>query len=173
MSEKASKKRSERAPAAYALPSVLVGHLIAGSTPSALLVEIPAHAPDALRARTTLTLCAADVERAVLTAQPVTVVFEGGDPSMPIIIGLLQPAPELSPLQTLLLGGGGESAQVQAVARVDGKRVVLEGHDEVMLKCGESSITLRKDGKIVVRGAYVETHARGVNRIKGASVKIN
>jgi hypothetical protein len=32
---------------------------------------------------------------------------------------------------------------------------------------------LRKDGKVVVRGMYVETHSLGVNRIKGTSVKIN
>ena len=58
-------------------------------------------------------------------------------------------------------------------ARVDGKRVVIEGQEEVVLKCGEASITLKRDGKLILRGAYVETHAKGVNRIKGGSVKIN
>jgi hypothetical protein len=32
---------------------------------------------------------------------------------------------------------------------------------------------LRRDGKILVRGIYVETYAKGVNRIKGGSVKVN
>ena len=36
-----------------------------------------------------------------------------------------------------------------------------------------ASITLRRNGRLVVRGAYVETRAEGVNRIKGGSVKIN
>jgi len=58
-------------------------------------------------------------------------------------------------------------------ARVDGQRVVLEGKDEVVLKCGAASITLKRDGKVILRGAYVETNAKGVNRIKGGSVKIN
>ena len=63
---------------------------------------------------------------------------------------------------------GGES-----VATVDGERVVVEGQEEVSLRCGAASITLRRDGRVVVRGAYVETHASGTNRIKGGSVRIN
>ena len=50
---------------------------------------------------------------------------------------------------------------------------MLEGTDEVTLKCGAASITLRRDGKVILRGAYVETTAKGVNRIRGGSVKIN
>jgi len=61
----------------------------------------------------------------------------------------------------------------QVEARLDGKRIVLEAHDEIVLRCGEASITLRRDGRLVVRGAYVETRASGVNRIKGGAVKIN
>jgi hypothetical protein len=59
------------------------------------------------------------------------------------------------------------------VARLDGEQVGLEGRREIVLKCGHASITLRRDGKILVRGIYVETHAKGVNRIKGGSVKVN
>ena len=51
--------------------------------------------------------------------------------------------------------------------------MVLEGKREIVLKCGEASITLRSDGRMMLRGAYVETYAKGVNRIKGGSVKIN
>ena len=58
-------------------------------------------------------------------------------------------------------------------ARLDGRRVVLEGRDEIVLRCGSASITLTRDGKLVVKGAYVESRATGVNRIKGGAVKIN
>ena len=54
-----------------------------------------------------------------------------------------------------------------------GKRVVIEGKDEVILKCGAASLTLRANGKVVIRGAYLEPHATGTNRIKGGSVQIN
>jgi len=73
-----------------------------------------------------------------------------------VIVGLLDPTPR-KPTEAL----------------VDGKRVVLDGQDEVVLRCGESSITLRRNGRVVIRGTYVETRAQGVNRIRGGSVQIN
>jgi hypothetical protein len=57
--------------------------------------------------------------------------------------------------------------------RVDGRRVELEGHEEVVLRCGEASITLRRDGRVEIRGTSVETDAVGTNRIKGGVVEIN
>lgn len=59
------------------------------------------------------------------------------------------------------------------VAEVDGHRYLLEAKDEIILRCGEASITLRRDGRIVIRGVQVESHAAGLNRMKGATVKIN
>ncbi len=56
---------------------------------------------------------------------------------------------------------------------VDGKRVVLEGQEEVVLKCGESSITLTRNGKVVIRGKYLLSRSSGVNRILGGSVQVN
>lgn len=56
---------------------------------------------------------------------------------------------------------------------VDGKRVVLEGQEEVVLKCGEASITLTRNGKVVIRGKYLLSRSSGVNRILGGSVQVN
>jgi len=56
---------------------------------------------------------------------------------------------------------------------IDGRRVRLEAQDEIVLQCGEASITLRRNGRVVIRGAYVETRSKGTNRIKGGSVQIN
>jgi hypothetical protein len=62
-----------------------------------------------------------------------------------------------------------EALQVQ----VDGERLVLEAKQQIELRCGESSITLRKDGKILIKGADLVSRASRSNRIKGASVEIN
>ncbi|HTV18862.1 MAG TPA: hypothetical protein VMG12_09330, partial [Polyangiaceae bacterium] len=52
-----------------------------------------------------------------------------------------------------------DAAVPRAVAaRHRGESVVLEGEREVILKCGDASLTLRRDGKAIIRGAYVETH---------------
>lgn len=56
---------------------------------------------------------------------------------------------------------------------VDGKRVVIEGQEEIVLSCGESSITLTKAGKILIRGKYLLSRSSGVNRILGGSVQVN
>ncbi|HSP78880.1 MAG TPA: hypothetical protein VLQ93_10140, partial [Myxococcaceae bacterium] len=58
-------------------------------------------------------------------------------------------------------------------AQVDGRRVVIEGKEEIVLQCGQASITLRRNGKVVIKGTYVESHSSGTQRIKGGSVQIN
>ena len=77
------------------------------------------------------------------------------------------------PIVVGILGEGTQSASPAFEAVVDGKRVVIEGQDEIVLKCGQASITLRRNGRLVVRGTYVETRANGVNRIRGGTVEIN
>ena len=62
---------------------------------------------------------------------------------------------------------------VTTTSWVDGRRVEFEAADEIVLLCGQASITLRRNGRIVIRGTYVETRSKGVNRIKGGSVQIN
>jgi len=154
-----------------------IGQLVAGSTPAALKVDFPGNGAGPLRARTTVALDAATLGRAVAGKRGVLLLFENGDPKMPIVIGLLEETAGGSLLGELLTRpstpASAPSSAAPAEARLDGKRVVLEGKEEVVLRCGEASITLRRDGKVIVRGAYVETHAKGINRIKGGAVKIN
>ncbi len=69
--------------------------------------------------------------------------------------------------------GATPSASLPDVAEVDGKRVVIRGHEEVVLQCGEATIILRANGKVIIRGVEIESHARGLNRIKGGGVKVN
>jgi hypothetical protein len=165
---------------AHALPGispVLLGWLAPESSTTTLLVDFPGNASGPVRARSTTLIDAAAIARAVAARQPAVLVFENGDPGLPIVLGLLQEGP--SPLEDLLRNGPtprspSENPRPASLeAHVDGKRVVLTGDQEVTLRCGEASVTLRRDGKILLRGSYVETYARGVNRIKGAQVKIN
>jgi hypothetical protein len=158
-----------------------IGRLVAGSTPTSPIVDFDGNVDGPIPAQTTLTLNAAILDRAVASGQGAVIVFENGNRLRPILTGLIQAAVPPSPLQELLMAPrplptltpapAGEKNVVEA--RLDGHRVILEGKHEISLKCGDASITLRRDGKVIVRGAYVETHARGINRIKGGAVKIN
>jgi Domain of unknown function (DUF6484) len=92
--------------------------------------------------------------------QEVVLLVDSRARQPPVLLGVLQP-----------LDGGASSVDLEA--RVDGRRVEIEGRDEIVLRCGEASITLRRNGRVVIRGVQVETRASGVNRIKGGSVAIN
>lgn len=56
---------------------------------------------------------------------------------------------------------------------IDGDAVVLAAEREIVLRCGKASLTLTREGHVVLRGEYVLSRATGVNRIKGGSVQIN
>lgn len=172
-----NRKPSPSDPTALAIAvgaPVKVGCLAPGSKPGALVVDFEGNAVGPLAARSVVALDEAVIREALVGRQQVVLLFENGDSRRPIIVGILPPDPGAVLLGTLLHSPAVGSALAKPTeARVDGKRVVLEGADEVVLRCGDASITLHRDGKLVLRGAYIETTAKGLNRIRGGSVKIN
>jgi hypothetical protein len=109
------------------------------------------------------------IESAIAQHQQAVVVFESGDRTKPIIIGLIAPVEPEAPIVE-----SEESQRPHIIeADVDGKRIRVTAQDEIVLQCGSASITLRRNGRVVVRGTYVETHSDGTNRIKGGQVQIN
>jgi hypothetical protein len=50
---------------------------------------------------------------------------------------------------------------------------VIQGKESLVLQCGRASITLLCNGRISIKGTYVETCAEGINHIMGGSVRIN
>jgi hypothetical protein len=138
------------------------------------LVDFPGNAHGPLAARTTVPLdgIALGSGRGAVAAAPhaVLLVFEHERSDEPIVVGLLEP---LGSGSTSTRQAPGDSPPPKIEAKIDGRRVVLEAEDELELRCGEATITLRRNGRVVIRGAYVETRSRGVNRIKGGSVQIN
>jgi hypothetical protein len=51
--------------------------------------------------------------------------------------------------------------------------LVLEAAKSLTLRVGDGSITIREDGRILIKGKDLVSHAQRVNRIKGGSVSIN
>jgi hypothetical protein len=51
--------------------------------------------------------------------------------------------------------------------------LVIEAKDSLTLRVGDGSITLRADGKILIKGKDLVSHAQRLNRIKGGAVSIN
>jgi hypothetical protein len=50
---------------------------------------------------------------------------------------------------------------------------MFEATEEISITCGKSSITLRKDGRVVIKGTDLVSRAARTNKIRGAAVKIN
>lgn len=124
-------------------------------------------------------LCA--ITTNAVTQQQVTrqvaLLFNQGDLTQPIIVGLIH-----SPLQAML-DNFEPTQQTEKVelagqlniddVKVEGNKVTFEAQDEMVFKCGESSITLTKSGKVMIRGKYLLNRSSGVNRIMGGSVQVN
>jgi len=51
--------------------------------------------------------------------------------------------------------------------------VVLRAEHRLELTCGRASLTMNADGTVVVKGTTVISRASGVNKIRGAAVRIN
>jgi hypothetical protein len=100
---------------------------------------------------------------------PVLLLFENGDPTLPIIIGIIHDTlyPVIPHEEATF------SMQRPHDIILDGKKKVLEAEEEIMLRCGKSSLILRKDGKIIVKGTQIVSRAAGTHKIRGASVRIN
>lgn len=164
-------KQSPLAPARIAAGGEL-GHAVVGRVVSysrgEVRVEHLAHRGAPLTARPLASIEEAALECAARDGAEALLLFEGGDPSRPLLIGLLRSA---TPLVDALLAGPLPAAE--KVARVDGRRVVVEGKEEVVLQCGKASLTLRRDGKVVLRGVNLVTQADQVHKIRGGKVQVN
>ena len=146
-----------------------VGRLLGWSETDGPIVDHSSNPHGPIAARSTVPLDAKTVREAACSNQEVLLVFEAERSDKPIIVGLIQSRDS----QVELKKTDADSGSTELEALVDGKRICLQAEDEIMLRCGDASITMRRDGRIVVRGAYVETRSKGVNRIKGGVVRIN
>ena len=115
-----------------------------------------------MQARLAVPATIEQIRHAIEVQQPVLLLIDEDSPRRPIIIGFI--TEKVSPAP---------AAPHVVEADVDGKRVRVEGKDEIVLECGDASITLRRNGRVIIKGTYVETHSDGTNRIKGGQVRIN
>jgi hypothetical protein len=134
------------------LDNVVIGALVGFAKDGVPLVDFLGNQQDnPIPARTTVVLSREAVGREV------ALLFEGTDPAKPILIGLIEQP---------------QSLRKVSVER-DGERLELTADREIVLRCGDASITLTRAGKVLIRGTYVSSHSTGVNKIKGGAVQIN
>jgi len=87
------------------------------------------------------------------------------------VVLVWQPAPED---QGVILGRLGPShAPTPEASSEPPEELVLEARHSLTLRVGSGSITIREDGKILIKGKDLVSHATRLNRIKGGAVQIN
>jgi hypothetical protein len=139
----------------WAPVAVQIGELAAltddGTTP--LVIDATQPEAPARLARSVVDLHAGHIGRQVV------LMFEGADPTKPIVMGVLRQ--------------GGEARPEQMTVEADGERMIVSAKQQLVLRCGKASITLTKAGKVLIEGTYLLGRSTGVNRIKGGSVQLN
>jgi hypothetical protein len=145
---------------------VVVGRAVGWDRRRGLLVDLPGNPGGAVAARTTLKLEPGEWVEAINQRREALLVFEGDDRRAPILVGFLEDLPGRDRRPR-------KAGKLELEARVDGRRVVLRGEEEIVLRCGAASITLLRDGRVIVRGTEVRSHARGRSRITGGSIQLN
>ncbi len=176
-------KESRNAPSNTTTPSeIIIGNLISIDSHGRPLVDFPDNAENhPIVAISTLGLSQQKIGRQV------ALLFVNGDHQKPIIMGLIN-----DPLQELIenfeanpidndidvwpqknIHNIQQRKKIEPQTTIDGERLVLEGKNEIVLKCGDASITLTKEGKIMIRGKYLLNESKGVVRIIGGSVAVN
>lgn len=51
--------------------------------------------------------------------------------------------------------------------------VVISADEELTIKCGEGSITIRENGQVLIKGLDIVSHAKRRNRVRGGSIQLN
>ncbi|MFD9898312.1 DUF6484 domain-containing protein [Mesorhizobium sp. NPDC059025] len=134
------------------IDGVVIG-IFLGFDSGAPLVVFPGNPKETAIAARSLTELASDEIGA-----EVALLFQDGDPGRPLVVGRI-----VEPVRRVSL------AQITR----DGERVCIVGEERIELRCGEATILMEKDGRIIIRGTYVTTQASATNRIRGGSIDLN
>ena len=123
-----------------------------------LIANLAACPGQVVAARTTLPL------RRAMIGRDVVVLFDCGDLQAPIIVGVIEPK---------ALAENALARAPGVTIHADGERHVIEAEREIVLRCGDASITLTRAGKVIIKGNYILSRSTGYNKIKGAAIDIN
>ena len=150
-----------------------VGSLVEITATGQAMVDFPGNIYGPQPVRSALT--SEDTSLIQKLPMSVLLIFENDDPQLPIISGVIKetifqyPTQQRAQPQTEAKSANTKSDQVL----IDGNKLTIDAQEELILQCGDSSISLKQHGKVVIRGTQLISHASGANKIKGGNVNIN
>jgi hypothetical protein len=151
------------------IEGVRVGKVVKVEAGGQVWVDYPGNTFGPLPARQISSIGMELLTQAAKSDKEVLLVFENNNPRLPIIIDTLYS------LLDELTNDSKVTIEADSPKEIilDGKRLLFNAEEEIVLRCGKGSITLKQSGKIIVKGTYLLNCSTGVNKIKGATVKIN
>jgi hypothetical protein len=135
--------------AIWAGTAPVVGEVSKIALDGTFVVDFPTNPLGAIEARTL-------VEDLHVGAK-VLIVFEQGDPTRPIVLGLVHDR-----IQTK-----GRQLHLKA------SKIVIEAEESISLRCGEAGVEATKDGKLRIKGKDVVSRASRTNKVQGSTVRLN
>lgn len=132
------------------IEGVVVGRITGFLSSGEPLVDFTMnHTGRPVQSRTTVGLLIGHIGREV------ALMFEGGDARKPIIIGLMHmPEKGVEPVE-------------------EDQTTVISSEKDILIRCGEASIHLKQDGKIIIKGKDILSRARRNHDIKGGMINLN
>ncbi len=148
------------------IEGLTIGKIIKIDQDGTVFIDFPANRQGPVKAQ--ITAAALDhINRRSGGGMNVLVAFEENNIHRPVIIDVVydryEPAPTVETLSREKLDD----------VKIDGETVIFDAKKEIVLRCGNASITLTRAGKVLIRGTYLLNRSSGVNRIKGGTVQIN
>ena len=154
-------------PSVYSSSEIEIGHLLSLDSDGRPLVSFEGSPSKGAVALVATPEVPPDVD--VRQRPKVLLTFENTDRRQPIIIGFVR--------ETFVRSGAGQAVALIAedtrTIQLNGKAVIFQADEEIVLRCGFGSLIIRADGQIVIKGKKLVSRASETNKIRGASVQIN
>jgi hypothetical protein len=144
-----------------AVEGARIGRLVSVELPDRFLVDYEDNPVGPVYARAFCAVRMADVHKNVL------LWFENNDPLLPIMAGVEQSGVTVGDGETRL----GTTLPFEAVR--EGDRIVIRAREQIEIVCGESSLVMKEDGTILVRGKWILSRAIDANAIQGGTIELN
>jgi len=156
----------------------LIGQVVGRGRRGTVQVDFEGNRHGPLEARLALAVDEATLLRAIEARQEAVLCFERGAPTRPIVLGLLAQRSETPLLDSMLEAPEDAREEGEVAIVANGQQVPIEGlldgaTEELELRCGRSSLVLRRNGQILLRGEHVLVDAGQVLRLRGGKTQIN
>ena len=141
---------------------IVIGHITGTDEGGRLMVDFPGNQDG-----TPLPAVSVAGGAALEAGVSIALAFDGGDAGKPIVLArIVEPV-------AIVRKAAGSNQDAPSHERARMETLTLDAEKELVIRCGNASITLTSDGKVVISGTYLLSRSKGANRIMGGSVQLN